>query len=177
MCMARGGAELSVAEIAKAAGVYPNQITYHFGSKDSLMVHAAFLGLLHDAERIERIGERATNAEAFRHNVARAVLAAPSLRPVARALSAGIARKDLAPVIDTHLQLLFRLSRRYLERLIAARGWSAAHPLDLEIRTFWSAAFGATLLARAGVTGNTSDLDLAGTLTIHDEETGTSRAG
>src|SRR3546814_13120299 len=59
----RGGGELSVAEIAQAAGVFPNQVTYHFGSKDSLLVHAAFLGLLHDAERLEQKIGRASCRE------------------------------------------------------------------------------------------------------------------
>ena len=54
----RQGGELSVAEIAAAAQVFPSQVTYYFGSKDSLVVHAAFLALLHDTRRIERIGHR-----------------------------------------------------------------------------------------------------------------------
>src|SRR3546814_579623 len=94
----RGGGELSVAEIAQAAGVFPNQVTYHFGSKDSLLVHAAFLGLLHDAERLEQIGTQAADARVFRRTIARVVLALPSLPPVARALAAGISRPALAPV-------------------------------------------------------------------------------
>jgi hypothetical protein len=35
-----------------------------------------------------------------------------------------------------------------------------------EARTFWSAALGAVLLARADAGGAAGDLDLAGTLTI-----------
>lgn len=162
----RGGGDLSVAEIARAAGVFPNQVTYHFGSKDSLLVHAAFLGLLHDAERLEQIGTQAADARVFRRTIARVVLALPSLPPVARALAAGISRPALAPVVDTHLQLLFRQSERYLRRLAAARGWEPTRTPAVEVRTFWSAALGAVLLARAGVSGTASDLDLAGTLTI-----------
>jgi len=168
LCVERGGAELSVAEIAKAAGVYPNLVTHHFGSKDSLLVHAAFLGLLHDAERIEHIGRDAADATSFRRDIAYAVLGMPSLPSVARALAAGISRSELGPVVDTHLQLLFRQSERYARVLITARSWSADRPLAVEVRTFWSAALGAMLLARAGVSGTTSGLDLAGTLTIHD---------
>ena len=166
LCVLRKGADVSVAEIAKAAGVYPNQITYHFGSKDSLMVHAAFLGLLHDAKRVEKVGHRAADAAAFRRNTSRAVLAMPSLPSVSRALAAAIARPELSDVVDTHLQLLFRQSERYLRAISTERGWSTERPLALEVRTFWSAALGATLLSRAGVSGNQADLDLAGTLTL-----------
>ncbi|MGW1227242.1 TetR/AcrR family transcriptional regulator C-terminal domain-containing protein, partial [Streptomyces sp. NPDC002530] len=162
------GADPSVAEIANAAGAFPNQVTYYFGSKDALLVHAAFLGLLHDARRIERIGRQAPDATAFRRNIARAVLAMPSLPNVTRALAAGISRPELAPVVDQHLQLLFRQSERFVSRLVERRGWAALRPLDVEARTFWSTALGAVLLVRAGAHGTVSDLDLAGTLTIHD---------
>lgn len=167
--MERPGAEVGVAEIANAAGVFPNQVTYYFGSKDSLLVHAAFLGMLHDARRIERLGRQAPDAATFRRNIARAVLAMPSLPSVARALAAGISKPELAPVVDRHLQLLFLQSERFVSRLIDSRGWRARRPLDVEIRTFWSTALGAVLLVRAGAHGTVAELDLAGALTIHDE--------
>lgn len=169
LCKERPGAEISVAEIANAAGVFPNQVTYYFGSKDSLLVHAAFLGLLHDARRIERLGRQAPDAATFRRNIARAVLAMPSLPSVARALAAGISKPELAPVVDRHLQLLFRQSGRFVGQLVDARGWGVRRPLDVETRTFWSTALGAVLLVRAGANGTVADLDLAGALTVHDE--------
>ncbi|MGA5096047.1 TetR/AcrR family transcriptional regulator C-terminal domain-containing protein [Streptomyces lavendulocolor] len=169
LCRERPGAEVSVAEIADAAGAFPNQVTYYFGSKDALLVRAAFLGLLHDARRIERIGRQAPDAAAFRRNIARAVLAMPSLPSVTRALAAGISKPELAPVVDQHLQLLFRQSERFVGRLIDSRGWKTRRPLGVEARTFWSTALGAVLLVRAGAHGTAGELDLAGTLTIHDE--------
>lgn len=168
LCAERHGAELSVAEIAAAAGVFPNQVTYYFGSKDSLLVHAAFLGLLQDARRIEPIGFRSSDAAAFRTDIARAVLTLPSLPTVARALAAGISRPGLAPVVEKHLDLLFRQSEHYLRRVTRERGWSLDRAPAAEVRTFWSAALGAILLARAGATGAAAELDLAGTLTIRD---------
>lgn len=161
-----GGSDLSVADIAQAAGVFPNQITYHFGSKDALLVHAAFLGLLHDAERLELLGAQAADADAFRRSLSRVVLSLPSLPAVARALAAGISRPGLSDVVDTHLQLLFRQSERYLKRLLVTRGWTTVRPAAVEVRTFWSAALGAVLLSHAGVSGTASDLDLAGVLSI-----------
>ncbi|WP_436738334.1 TetR/AcrR family transcriptional regulator C-terminal domain-containing protein [Streptomyces sp. BBFR102] len=168
LCKERSGAEVSVAEIAKAAGVFPNQVTYYFGSKDSLLVRAAFLGLLHDTRRVERVGRQAPDAAAFRRNVSRAVLSLPSLPPVSRALATGIAKPELAPVIDQHLQLLFRQSERFVRQLLDERGWSVGRPLDVEARTFWSTALGAVLLVRAGAHGTQADLDLAGALTLRD---------
>ncbi|MYX99940.1 TetR family transcriptional regulator [Streptomyces sp. SID486] len=169
LCKERPGAEVSVAEIANAAGAFPNQVTYYFGSKDSLLVHAAFLGLLHDARRAERIGRQAPDAVTFRRNIARAVLAMPSLPSIGQALAAAISKPELAPVVDRHLQLLFRQSERFVCHLIDSRGWSTRRPLSMEVRTFWSTALGAVLLVRAGAHGTAADLDLAGALTIHDE--------
>ncbi|MFB6632148.1 TetR/AcrR family transcriptional regulator C-terminal domain-containing protein [Streptomyces sp. NPDC056362] len=169
LCRERPGAELSVAEIADAADAFPNQVTYYFGSKDALLVHAAFLGLLHDARRIERIGRQAPDAAAFRRNTARAVLAMPSLPSVARALAAGISKPELAPVVDRHLQLLFRQSERFVSQILDSRGWQTRRPLGVETRTFWSTALGAVLLVRAGAHGTVTDLDLAGALTIHEQ--------
>jgi len=161
LCTERQGAELSVAEIADAAGVFPNQVTYYFGSKDSLLVHAAFLGLLHDAKGIESIGPRSVNAASFRTDIARAVLTLPSL-------PAGISRPALAPVVEKHLDLLFRQSERYLRRLVRERGWRLDRDPAAEARTFWSAALGAVLLARAGAADAAAGLDLAGILTVRD---------
>lgn len=164
------GGEPSVAQIAAAAGVFPNQVTYYFGSKDSLLVHAAFFGLLHDAESIETVGFRAVDAAAFRTEIAQAVLALPSLPAVARALAAGIRQPALAPVVDKHLDLLLRQSARHLRRLIRDRGWALARTPETEARTFWSTALGAVLLTRAGSAGAAAgaggELDLAGTLTV-----------
>jgi len=160
--------DLSVAEIAREAGVFPNQVTYHFGSKDSLLLQAAFLVLLHETRRVERIGRRAPDAAAFRRNVSRAVLALPSLPLVAKALATGIAKPELAPVVDQHLHLLFRQSERFLGQLLDSRGWTAERPLGEEARTFWSTALGAALLSRAGADGTADDLDLAGVLSVHD---------
>jgi AcrR family transcriptional regulator len=155
--------------------VFPNQVTYYFGSKDSLLVHAAFLGLLQDAKAIEPVGFRSRDAAAFRTDIARAVLAMPSLPPVTRALAAGISRPALAPVVEKHLDLLFRQSERYLRRLISERGWSLERTPAAEACTFWSAALGGVLLARAGGAGTAAELDLAGTLTIHAGRRGVTR--
>ena len=164
--LANTSGEVSVAAIAADADVFPNQVTYYFGSKDSLFIHAAFLALLHDAERIEAIGHSAGSPESFRRNMARAVLMLPSMPLVVRALAVGTSRPVLAAVVDQHLNLLFRQSERYLARLMKQRHWEVQRPMPVETRTFWSAAFGATLLSQAGATGSGSDVDLSGTMTV-----------
>ena len=157
---------VTVSEIARAAGVYPNQITHHFGSKDRLVLDAAFALFLRDTTRLQASGRRARSAEAFRQVLARTALAMPSTLLVVRAL--GAAGDDAAQRERVRLLLavLFRQSERYLERVVTERGWSSPSGVGRDARTFWSAVFGATLLADAGVTGGPSDLDLAGTVSI-----------
>jgi AcrR family transcriptional regulator len=159
---------VTVSEIAAAAGVYPNQITYHFGSKDSLFVHAAFALMLRDAGRIEGAGSRMTTAAAFRRAIARTVLVTPSLPVVISALALARAKPQLGAVVKGHLSLLFRMSEQYLERCLDRHGWRIERSSRQEVRTFWAAAFGATLIARSGYPGTQADLDLAGTLTIRE---------
>src|SRR3954468_1377458 len=74
----RGYEAVTVAEIARAAGAHPNQVTYYFGSKDALFVQAAFLRLLNEAERLEPIGRRQRSAASFRTALARTALALPA---------------------------------------------------------------------------------------------------
>lgn len=160
--------DVSVNEIARAAGVYPNQVTYYFGSKDALFIHAAFFALLHDAERIEAVGYRMQTVDGFRSAIARTILALPSMPSVAQAVALGSANPDLTGSLGYYLHLLFRQSERYLETLMGERNWSLNRPLPVETRTFWSTVFGAVLLSQAGVKGTAADLDLASTLTVRE---------
>lgn len=156
---------VTVSEIARAAGVYPNQITHHYGSKDRLVLDAAFALFLRDTTRLQAAGRRAGSADAFRQVLARTALAMPSTLLVVRALAAAgdDAQRERVRLL---LAVLFRQSERYLERVVAEHGWTSPSGVGRDARTFWSAVFGATLLADAGVTGGPSDLDLAGTVSI-----------
>lgn len=157
---AGGTTEITVGAIARAAGVYPNQITHHFGSKDRLVLDAAFTLFLRDTSRMQAAGRRAGSPEAFRSLLARTTLTMPSLPLVVAALGAGGAGRSAQL-----LALLFRQSERYLARVAAERSWRIG-PLERDVRTFWSAAFGAALLRGAGGTGGPEDVDLASTLSV-----------
>lgn len=157
---------VTVSEIARAAGVYPNQITHHFGSKDRLVLDAAFALFLRDTTRLQAAGRRTTSAEAFRQVLARTALAMPSTPLVVRALASAGDDTDQRDRVRLLLAVLFRQSERYLERVVTEHGWTSRSGVGRDARTFWSAVFGATLLADAGVTGGPSDLDLAGTVSI-----------
>lgn len=165
---ARGYEAVTVAEIARAAGAHPNQVTYYFGSKDALFVHAAFLRLLREAERLEPVGRRQCTPAGFRTALARTALALPAVPLAVQALSITRRRPELQPLAEHNLGLLFRQAQRYLTALLDQRGWVIDRPPDVETRTFWSAAVGARLISESGYGGRSSDIDLAGVLTVRD---------
>ena len=159
---------ITVSEIARAAGAYPNQITHHFGSKDRLVLDTAFALLLRDTTLLQAAGRRATDVGQFREVLARTALAMPATVIVVQALARAGDDAPQRERVRLLLAVLFRQSERYLERVTRERDWTSASGVGRDARTFWSAVFGATLLASAGVTGGPSDLDLAATLSIAD---------
>ena len=162
----RGMDDVSLAEVAEAAGVFPSQITYYFASKPALFVHSAFALLLRDAERLERVGRRQRTPEAFRTALARAALALPSVPLVTQALAVAAHRPELQAAVQRDLTLLFRSAQRYLEQVLAERDWAIDRAPDVETRTFWSTVLGARLVSESGFGGRSADLDVAGVLTV-----------
>ncbi|MFT4216576.1 MAG: TetR/AcrR family transcriptional regulator C-terminal domain-containing protein [Micropruina sp.] len=156
--------EVSVAKIAEAAGVYPNQVTYYFGSKDALIVESAFLAVLADARRLERLGNAATTPEAFRANLARAGLAMPSTPQLVQALVLAGRKPELQALVGTGMTLIFRQSERYLERVLRRRGWVLGEAVATEVRRFWAVVLGSGLITNAGFSGTPGDIDLPGIL-------------
>ena len=162
----RGFDRVSVADIAAGAGAHPNQITYYFGSKDALFVQAAFLMLLRDAARLEPVGRRQRSPESFRAALARTALVLPAVPIAVQAMSITGRRPELRPLAEHSLGLLFHRAERYLTAVLARRGWVVDRPAAVEARTFWSAVLGARLISESGFGGRTSDIDLAGVLTV-----------
>jgi AcrR family transcriptional regulator len=162
----RDADDVSVAEIASAAGAHPNQITYYFGSKDALFVQAAFLMLLRDAARLEPVGRRQRTPDGFRAALARSALVLPAVPVAVQAMSITRRRAELQQVAEHSLGLLFHQAERYLDTILRRREWAIDRPAAVEARTFWSAVLGARLISESGFGGSTSDIDLAGVLTV-----------
>ncbi len=166
----RGLDGVSVAEIAAAAGAHPHQITYYFGSKDGLFVHAAFLSLRREAQRLEPVGRRQRTPRTFCTALARTALALPAVPFAVQALAITRHRPELQPVARQNLEVLFLQARRYLITTLDRRGWVIDRTADTEARTFWSAVLGARLISESGFGGRSSDIDLAGVLTVREPD-------
>jgi AcrR family transcriptional regulator len=161
-----GLASVSVAKIARDSGVFPHQITYYFGSKDGLFVHAAFASLMREALRLEPLGLRQRTPEMFRSAMARGALAMRSVPAAVQAMSISRFRPELQPVAEKHLALFFKRAESYLEMVLDRNGWAIDRTPGVETRTFWSAVLGARLISESGYGGTSSDMDLAGILTV-----------
>lgn len=158
--------DVTVKEIATAAGVFPNQITHHFGSKDALFIGAAFALLLRQSERLRSAGRSASSPESFGADMASTAMTMTALPAVVGAISVARANPSVQPAIQGGLSVLFRQSDSYLRSTLKERGWIAEQGVEATVRTFWSAIFGAVLMARSGFAHGATDADIAAALPI-----------
>ena len=130
---------MSVAEIAQAAGTFPSQVTYYFGSKEALFVEAACRPTLRAATDVERAGARTRTPHTYVRAVAGTALASPALLTFVEAALLARHRPDLAPLIGETFARLHAEGERAIVESLVARGW--------QIRAT-PAAEGARLLGR-----------------------------
>src|ERR1700755_1451294 len=60
-----GLAGVSQQDIADAAGTFPSQVTYYFGSKEALFVEAACRAVLRAGSEVEQAGESTRTPRTF----------------------------------------------------------------------------------------------------------------
>jgi AcrR family transcriptional regulator len=156
----RGLAGVSQADIAAAAGTFPSQVTYYFGSKEALFVEAACRGVLRAATVVEQAGERTRTPRTYVRAMVRTALASPALLTFVEAALLVRRRPELAPrVRETFARLHAEGERAVVENLVK-RGWKIrAHPAE-EARGFWAAILGVALeSAAAGDTFSEASAD------------------
>lgn len=140
----KGLAGVSVAEIAEAAGAYPNQITYYFRSKEALFVEGACRDVLYLARRMEDAAARARDGESYTRTLVETVMGDDALGLFVEALALTRRRQDLAPLISRTFERLHAEGDRAYSDLMSKRGWSGDEP-RVTSRRFWTLAVGLTL--------------------------------
>lgn len=166
LVLERTPAELTVKQVAEAAGVFPNQVTHHFGSKDQLYVAAAFSRFLRDTSRLPRAVRSARTTEAFAAAITRTALTMPSLDSVVSSLALARNNPALQDVVSGYLRLLLSRSERFLEAETTTRGWGTAHGVRSSAKTFWTSIFGSALAHGAGFAGASDDIEIAAGLAL-----------
>ncbi|WP_169542107.1 TetR/AcrR family transcriptional regulator C-terminal domain-containing protein [Solirubrobacter soli] len=164
----RGLAGVSQTDIAQAAGTFPSQVTYYFGSKEALFVEAACRGVLHAATEVERAGSRTRTPRGYVRAMVDTALRSPALPTFVEAALLVRRREDLAPrVRETFARLHAEGERAVVENLVQ-RGWEIrAHPAE-EARGFWAAILGVAIeSASAGGTPDPASADAAVQLVLN----------
>jgi AcrR family transcriptional regulator len=141
----RGVADVSASEIARAAGAFPSQVTYYFGSKDALFVEMACRGILHAAVEVERVGARSRTPRTYVKRIVETVLASPALLHFVEAVL--LARRDprLASRVEETFARLHREGERAIVATLEQRGWSIRARPAAEARGFWAVILGVAL--------------------------------
>lgn len=147
---AKGLSAVSVAEIAKAAGAYPSQITYYFRTKEALFVEAACREVLYVARQAELAAAGAASGRDYNRRLVETVIGSPGLALFVEALSLTRRRQDLAPLVERTFERLHAEGDRAYGEVRHQRGWSEVQPSATAARRFWTLALGVTL--REGAT-------------------------
>src|SRR3954469_14227014 len=95
--VAHGLHGVSQADIANAAGAFPSQVTYYFGSKEGLFVEAACRGVLRAATEVERAGRATRSPRSYVRAVVHTALDSPALLCFVEAALRVRGREELAP--------------------------------------------------------------------------------
>jgi AcrR family transcriptional regulator len=141
----RGLAGVSAADVARAAGAFPSQVTYYFGSKEGLFVEAACRGMLRAASEVEEAGDRTRSPRAYVRALVQTALASPALPAFIEAALLVRRRPELAPPVrDAFARLHAEGERAVVENLVA-RGWAIRGTPAAEARGFWAAVLGVAL--------------------------------
>lgn len=145
------GMSASLAEIARDAGAYPNQVTHHFGSKEALFVEAACREMLYVAREAEIAAAAVNTDESYTEALIRAVVGAPGLSLFIEALALTRRRADLAPQVQRTFERLHAEGDRAYSATAQSQGWKAPDAA-VSARRFWTVALGIGLRAASGET-------------------------
>jgi len=149
----KGLGAASVAEIARAAGAYPSQVTYYFRTKEALFVEAACREVLYVARQAETAAAGAATGSEYNRRLVETVVGSPGLALFVEALSLTRRRQDLAPLIARTFERLHAEGDRAYADARRARGWTGPESAATVARRFWTLALGVAL--REGATDAT----------------------
>lgn len=140
----RGYDKTSVADIAKAADAFPNQITHHFGSKEALFVESARYAMLRTAKRTEDRSRDTETPEAHARSLL-SYLLGPGSGPVMMFAEAMlIARRTprLQDIVSRTSTELYRAGESAMVDTFIRTGWQVGATPGAITRGFWTAVLG-----------------------------------
>jgi TetR/AcrR family transcriptional regulator, regulator of cefoperazone and chloramphenicol sensitivity len=158
----RGFADVSAIEVAAAAGVFPNQVTYYFGGKDGLFVEAAGRLVLEAGQAAEIAARKARSVREYQKALAASVLGPglPAVLAFIEAMLIARRRSDLAPQIKATLDRLHEEGARATSELLARKRWRMRTSPTVAAQNFWATMTGVALqMVASGTTATGSGID------------------
>ncbi|MEA2166845.1 MAG: hypothetical protein QOF76_145 [Solirubrobacteraceae bacterium] len=141
----RGLGGVSKPDIAAAAGVFPSQLGYYFGTKEALFVEAACRDVLHLAAAVEDAARRTRTPRTYVRSLVRSALDSPALLFFAEAVLLVRAHPELAPRVQAAFARLYDEGERAVAENLVQRGWHLRASPAAEARGFWAAVLGVCL--------------------------------
>ncbi|MGY8666013.1 helix-turn-helix domain-containing protein [Bradyrhizobium sp. UFLA05-109] len=152
---ARGYAAVSVHQVAGGAGVFPNQVTYHFGSKDGLFVEAAGRLILEAGQAAEISARSARSITEYQEILTASILGEglPAVLAFIEATLIARRRSNFVPQIKATMDRLYEQGARATSEVFAQKRWDIGMSAESSAQTFWSSMMGQALqLIAAGAT-------------------------
>ena len=146
---AGGLGAVSIADIAGAAGVFPSQITYYFGTKEALFVEAACREVLYVARAAEDHAQRQLTPRDYTRALVESVMHDDSVGFFVEAMVLTRRRPDLAPLIARTTERLHAEGLRAHAATMDRRGWRSQSDAATSAQRFWAIAIGVTLEGQA----------------------------
>jgi AcrR family transcriptional regulator len=140
-----GLAGVSVAQVAAQAGAHASQVSYYFGSKESLFVEAACREVLHAASKAEHAAGKARTIKAYRDALVREVVPSEGLALFLEALVLGRRQSQLAPLITRTVDRLHQEGTRAYIEVCTRRGWPIEKSPEETARRYWALVLGVSL--------------------------------
>jgi AcrR family transcriptional regulator len=139
---------VSLAQVAQQAGAHASQVSYYFGSKESLFVEVACREVLHAASRAEKAAGKTRTMKAYRDALVREVVPSDGLALFLEALV--LCRRQsrqlhLAPLISRTIERLHHEGTRAYVDMCGRRGWPKTEHPEETARRYWSLVFGVSL--------------------------------
>jgi AcrR family transcriptional regulator len=141
----RGLAGTSKPEIARAAGVFPSQLAYYFGTKEALFVEAACREVLHLAADVERAAARTRTPRTYVRALVTTALDSPGLLFFAEAVLLVRHHAELSERVTAAFERLHTEGERAVVENLVSRGWRIRASAEAEARGFWAAVLGVAL--------------------------------
>lgn len=173
----RGFADVSVIQVAAAAGVFPNQVTYYFGGKDGLFVEVAGRLILEAGQAAELDARKTKSVRAYKRALAASVLGPglPAVLAFIEAMLIARRRPDLAPQIKATLDRLHEEGARATSEILVRKRWRMMTSPVIAAQNFWATITGVALqMVASGTTAIGGGVDALALveLNLDDRNTG-----